>query len=545
MMFWIIFIFSLSYKEELTMALQVQVSPGIEFQSLPEVPVYEGSIPLLTKIEWNYIPSVKNHIKSLQEFQTRCPYLGPYTNINTSDILATVQMDTSPHGPILLSDGNVFAWNFHLATRRHVKVTKVNDFIIANITQFSSQLNNYSRFDYFTWNYKQPLINNSCNFNEYQLLLADIKELSAKIQTVNHMCKTRVLNEEVISKPRLHTMITDIKNVLQAIQAQPAFPVSLLDSYYIYELTDCIYSDEHILLDIQVPWVPMNSRIELVKAVPIEYAWKGFTCSIATQEVNIALIVNLGSYEIYKLNCNIHTDSLCLIERFENNLREIFMYRCLQIIVNGGSYSSWNDYCPLDCKPSILTTMQKLKFNTFILSHVPPIKYNCAPFHGELPISTAKIGAIKIVLPCYCQIEVNNIILSTKHPCLLNETYKIKLTYAILPTWFIIQDTHLNPIFTPQLLSITELTTAVNLHWSPPTEWYWNKLYILFISILAISVGISITFQICLFCFVLRKFRLLTHRQATTSGEHTPHINIPLRPRMYPAEDEQGYMIAY
>jgi hypothetical protein len=127
----------------------------------------------------------------------------------------------------LLPDGNMYSWQYQLATRRHVKTLNVQDIHIDAVLSLIPQLANFSQIIVANWSKNNKVnSNNNCSHSLVENLHSNLPKIIFEINDLIKMCKQRQLDEIIIPKSELLKALKamDIELKMQVFNSN--FPLS-------------------------------------------------------------------------------------------------------------------------------------------------------------------------------------------------------------------------------------------------------------------------------------------------------------------------------
>lgn len=165
--------------------------------------------------------------------------------------------------------------------------------------------------------------------------------------------------------------------------------------------------------------------------------------------------------------CKPYENRLCYVPRFSAD--PVQGPNCAKKLYQGATVEELNHHCPMTCHQSTATAVSEIANETYAIAHPPEniiIKCNYQNYPWPRNISNLP-GAVKIFLPCNCELLVNGeVLIPRKYPCRDDIAWEARTSHLLPAAWSNLKSFVLNPAtqhFAPKYENIEE---CLNKNWT-------------------------------------------------------------------------------
>ena len=322
--------------------LSITISSGAFFNEIPEVMVYEKSIPLiytqkiiteeqhfvenLIEIE-NYCENEKNnYCYTIQQTLILLKNLNTNINDNKKNLEKTEEMVGNNRKKTNRKRGIQIIGDFYnfccdVATEKQIKnfytnedklkqqADRLKDVFVSDhkdLNQITSQLNNYTtvtsnKLEILKNSFKtllneekkNDLIETTKTDKEikglqditFSLITMIIKIMNYERETSTQLhCKISKIPSRLITIDTLHTDLIKLSDIIKKNGFELAINLDNLSLYYNIPITECQFSKTQVLIKIKIPIRELKSNWKLFQYIPAHFKYKNSTCIIYSEK---------------------------------------------------------------------------------------------------------------------------------------------------------------------------------------------------------------------------------------------------------------------
>lgn len=352
-------------------------------------------------------------------------------------------------------------------------------------TAFNATENRIHLLESYTTNLKNQILKNeneqsnmvlSIMYNQFQNLKHVIQITRAiKKQSILNSCRQHQIPIAILNPTVLSEDLAKLENELKLSNQGLAIPIKEISKLYHLPVSECAFTKNKILVHIKIPITHKGQYWELFELVTTPFAWLNQTCIINHDTLYLAVAKNPNQLnnDLRQISgsglhhCKPYHDKLCFLPRFSADTLK--GPACAKKLYRGATVEDINHHCPMNCHKSTTTIISELDEEIYIITHPKPVTaINCPQNSKQLPPSAySSPGALKIRLPCNCELTTNKEILIPKRfPCpeaLPNEAI---FTHMIPAAWSNLKSFVLNPKYQDNLPKFKNFTECLNKNWS-------------------------------------------------------------------------------
>lgn len=278
---------------------------------------------------------------------------------------------------------------------------------------------------------------------------------SLRQEAIINKCKMHQIPIEIVHPKKLAHDLKKLQAELAKVDQGLAIPKSDFARYYQLQICECTFTEKTILIHIKIPVRQKYDEWQLFELITTPFAWYNQTCTILHNPLYLATSDNTktrkqehrqitGSRLHY---CKPYNEKLCYLPRYAGDLLQ--GPACARSIFQGASVKDISHNCQLSCHPATQLTILEIEEETYMLAHVPEdLHIECNQYERTniSHSSHSHIGALKILLPCNCQLEHRDqVLIPRKYPCKHYHYNRLKTTHVIPATWTNLKSFILNP----------------------------------------------------------------------------------------------------
>ena len=363
-----------------------------------------------------------------------------------------------------------------------INITKNVDYLATNIQHRFGELHSY--LEKMIETQMQSDREDKQNIAELQALLMDFVTIIQNHLTTEYYqdiishCKNHQLPPIVVSKEILRKDLLGLQENVRQQGYELAIPVEKILSYYSTRIVQCHQSEFDLQFELKIPLKTLDSQWILYSYVPVHFKYNNEICLIHTDNMYIAANKNeVKSVAGNDLKtCDI-SSGLCYLDTFEDSLDESPL--CAKALFQKQTLDELNQKCNFRCEPlHNRTIIKKISQSVYLLTNVPEGLYLQSTINKQekvkLSYTSTAPGAIKLKVPCNMEVRKDEpsgqsvVLIPLEFPCgkntgLIHELQRIiPLQWAKLANVRITSHTGSNMMF-PQL------STILNNDWKEVT----------------------------------------------------------------------------
>lgn len=182
----------------------------------------------------------------------------------------------------------------------------------------------------------------------------------------------------------------------------------------------------------------------MYELITTPFAWYNQTCSIPHQVLYLAVSTHIFTYKDHTRQisgtglhqCKPYHDKLCYIPRFSGDTLQ--GPECARRLYQGATVEEISHHCPMSCHTSTATTISEIQEELYVITNPKnDAKIICDKITTHLSGEVhQKQGAIKIRLPCNCELHMNDeITIPKRFPCAVKNPSQANIIHTIPATW--------------------------------------------------------------------------------------------------------------
>lgn len=507
-----------------TNALDTEISAGIFWKPLPSTITYEATIPLTYKTSWNKDDFEANTRKSCPNHTSvMCQLEKHLYNLNeifrneqkllqqSWDISEFQTIQPARHRRALDFIGRGLEWCCGVATEQKLSsltanekqaeeeitklhnglkntmntiiktINKVDDYqnkigVAFNVTNAEIQ-----KIEKWIHTYATE-IRDEDDRTIYFLAHNQILLLKNLIQTTRDVRKERIIREcrtnkipsEVVSSKRLLKDLNHLVIELENFDHGLAIPLSDFTRYYQLDIAECVFTEESLIVHVKIPIKHRYHSWHLFELITAPFAWYNNTCIIDHNPLYLAVsdISTTKKEEHRQISgsrlhyCTPYNNKLCYLPRYAGD--RLQGPGCASTIFKGASVEDISHQCQLKCKRSTHLTITEVEEETYIITHpTGNTKVVCKNTTHDIRTDYHNhIGALKIHLPCSCQLyDADQIIIPERYPCpSMYDTHK--MLHVIPAIWTNLKSFVLKPSRHSTTIRFHNASDCLNHQWT-------------------------------------------------------------------------------
>lgn len=307
------------------------------------------------------------------------------------------------------------------------------------------------------------------NNKRFIQIVRELKQLE-----ITNSCKKNLIPTSVISPKVLHADLQKLRSELTTVNQDLAIPLKSLAKMYQLPICDCALVNNNLVVHIKVPIIQMNRDWELFELAVAPFKWHNETCLIDHDTLYVAVTENKFTKDTIRQisgmglhNCQPYRDTLCYIPRFACDTLQ--GPTCARKLYYGDTVEQIAKHCTMRCHKSTATVISEIDEATFVVTHAKRgtvIKCQDKNYPISEPLIEAP-GAIKIRLPCSCDLYEGNVQLIPKRfPCPKDASKNVQLTHVLPAIWTNIHSFVLNPLSKHSPPTYKNITEILDTNWT-------------------------------------------------------------------------------
>lgn len=198
-----------------------------------------------------------------------------------------------------------------------------------------------------------------------------------------------------------------------------------MSNYYQHRISECIITEEKILIKVKIPLKKINPQYELFKFHSVPQGFNGKTCCLLIDEINLAIpttgdeiIPISGDARRFCETSTGHGSNLCYLPIRPKQVT--FSSNCAELIYKGAPMSELLGVCSYRCLPDKQTIITQVNHETFVITNpLSNITIICGKEIIKIPEATLEEpGSLEIQLKCACELHMQGrLVISENFPC--------------------------------------------------------------------------------------------------------------------------------
>jgi len=273
-----------------------------------------------------------------------------------------------------------------------------------------------------------------------------------KRQSIIDDCRSNLIPSAIIHQDALMLELEIINSKLLIKGWTLAIPLEHITHYFAQKISECMISDDEILIKIKVPIREIHPDFELYSFRSVPQKYESSTCELNLHETYLAVAIDQSVIvpimgEALR-NCEVndkHGINMCLLAKRPHQMA--LDSTCPELIYRGAPTQQLLGACSYKCFPSDMPIITSLSYDTFVLTHPSEnVSFNCAGNITELKNDYYnKAGSLEIKLPCTCKLIMDGkVVIPEEFPCNHEEDEYVG-AYHVLPVlWSNVPSLHVN-----------------------------------------------------------------------------------------------------
>lgn len=259
-------------------------------------------------------------------------------------------------------------------------------------------------------------------------------------------CRANLVPSVLLETGALKADLRKLQGELLSRDMQLAIPIDDIHTYMQVDSSTCYFSDQAVVIRINVPYVTKGYTYKLYTLEKIPYV---FDKKICTVDIDDELIVEKNGKEIIPLSRRMthecKSSSLCYVPRYRIELSHSQL--CLETsLLSQTTIPEIRKACPVKCSTHNLNKPIVLYLNYKEYGIIYPnksITIRCAGRKDDTISTANQVGLLTIKLSCKCSIFVGDQVIKNEYPCIKDDDPMTAwtVTHEISAAWAFGADT--------------------------------------------------------------------------------------------------------
>ena len=266
----------------------------------------------------------------------------------------------------------------------------------------------------------QDLFDRSQNIIQYVKLLSlqqELRDHFTKVEFGLLSCLDGRIPVTLIPSEELRRSLEKVAAVSASSGLLLSIPLYTLPRYYKVRSTDCMLTEKHLYVLLNVPLT--KNQWKVTELIPVPYAFDNHTCSVESSDSSILATSSLKSVLLdgyFKNFCDLHHDLICRIPVSNVGVGRA---TCADALVRNKPVREIINTCGFHCFPSTSLALYEVNPALVIATNAVAVRVSCPTFtHYFRP---ERLGAVEISLICNCTYSVDAEVLTSAASCLEKE----------------------------------------------------------------------------------------------------------------------------
>lgn len=366
----------------------------------------------------------------------------------------------------------------HENHRSYMSITSHVDQISAKLNQnfmsIKNQFDNYKQKDtksqYFMESWTEMV-----SHSLIHLFARNVEQTRQNMRSaILENCRNNLLPAMIVDQDSLMKELINIKGKIESQGWTFSIPIISPSSYYQHKISECILSNEKILIKLKVPLRRITPKYNLFTFLSVPQGFNNRSCTLLIDDVHLALsetgdeiIPVAGNDRRFCEASSTQGSNLCYLARRPSQVT--FTSNCAESIYHGEPIKRLFDVCAYRCIPETQPIITAISSEIYVITHPQKnITIVCDDEIILLPEDHLKDpGSLEITLKCECELHMQGkLIIPKNFPCSHDINRDVSVTHILPALWSHYKDFRINPAKAKfNALLLDKFNESFNVQW--------------------------------------------------------------------------------